>query len=288
MNSFKTKLLFFLSAIIFTCQAQIAERKNTPTYQDIKYGEGTNQNMDIFIPTKSTTQSEYVLVFIHGGGYIGGDKTEDERYIVPFLSKNIPVVNLNYSLRKGIPKASEDIVQALNFLYENDTLYPLRFKKIILSGSSAGGHVASLTGLSRNNTEYPYKLNDSINIAAIINFSGPTDSMEMIVKNFENLQRVQEKVASLLFPDATKETLNQTMSLYTPFTYLDENDPAYFLSYGGKDPIIPYNIHDKFIVAAEKLLHKKKFLFFPDAGHKLNNEEFEKAYQQIFVFLDGI
>lgn len=87
------------------------------TYQilkDVSYGSDPEQNMDIYLfkQAESYGKGNFTLVFLHGGGYYFSDKSQEERYIEPYLKKGLNVVNLNYRLKRGIPIATSDLTKA--------------------------------------------------------------------------------------------------------------------------------------------------------------------------------
>jgi len=67
----------------------------------------------------------------------------------------------------------------LNFLKANNTVYGLDLDKVILTGFSAGANIATNVGFAQNNPEFPNKLNNGIQIAGVINFSGPVDGVDV-------------------------------------------------------------------------------------------------------------
>jgi hypothetical protein len=87
------------------------------TYQilkDVSYGSDPEQNMNIYLfkQAESYGKGNFTLVFLHGGGYYFSDKSQEERYIEPYLKKGLNVVNLNYRLKRGISIAKSDLTKA--------------------------------------------------------------------------------------------------------------------------------------------------------------------------------
>jgi acetyl esterase/lipase len=148
--------------------------------KDVSYGSDAEQVMDIYLSEKAKSfgKRNYTVVFLHGGGYYFSDKSQEERYIEPYLKKGLNVINLNYRLKRGIPMATSDLTHALNFLKANKNDYKLNLKNVIVTGFSAGAHIATNVGLAQNNPEYPNKLNNGTQIVGIINFSGPVDGLD--------------------------------------------------------------------------------------------------------------
>ncbi len=261
------------------------------TYQiekDVAYGTDSEQNMDIYLSkeAKSYGKNNYTIVFLHGGAYYLSDKREEERYIEPYLKKGLTVVNMNYRLKKGIPMATMDLTNALNFLNANNNDYGLNLNNIIVTGFSAGAQIATNVGVSQNNSEYPNKLNSGIKITGVINFSGPVDGLDIVEKIFiDHDYELFSKAGNALFPSESYES-KEKIAVYEPITYLDKNDPPIFIWHGGKDDQIP---PETFVDFVELLDDKKDFVDYnPDGLHSPNETELKNAYIKIFTFLDEI
>lgn len=261
------------------------------TYQikkDVPYGTDAEQKMDIYLSNdaKSYGKNNYTIVFLHGGAYYLSDKSAEERYIEPYLKKGLNVVNMNYRLKRGIPMATTDLTNALNFLKANNGDYDLNLNNIIVTGFSAGAHIATNVGVSQNNPEYPNKLNDGIKITGIINFSGPVDGLAVVEKIFvDHDNDLFSKAGNALFPSEGYESKDK-IAVYEPITYLDKNDPPVFLWHGGKDNQIPPETFEKFVPMINR--NKDLVIFKPDGQHSPNVIEFKEAFTAIFNYLDNL
>ena len=257
--------------------------------RDVSYGTDAEQNMDIYLSkdAKSYGKNNYTIVFLHGGGYYLSDKNAEENYIEPYLKKGLNVVNMNYQLKKGIPIATTDLTNALNFIKANNNDYDLNLNNIIVTGFSAGAHIATNVGVSQNNPEYPNKLTDGIKITGIINFSGPVDGLDVVEKVFsDNENALFSDIGNALFPSNDNYESKEKIAVYEPITYFDKNDPPIFLWHGGKDNQIPPQTFEKFV---SMLNENKDFVIYePNGLHSPNEEELKNAYMEIFAFLDNL
>ncbi|MBA4300710.1 MAG: hypothetical protein C0433_11500 [Cyclobacterium sp.] len=257
-------------------------------YKDVFYGSDAEQNMDIYLSKQAGRygKSNFTIVFLHGGGYYFSDKSQEEMYIEPYLRKGLNVVNLNYRLKRGVPMASSDLTNALNFLIANNADYGLNLENVIVTGFSAGAHIATNVGLAQNNPEYPNKLDGSIQIIGIINFSGPVDGLDVVERIFtEHPNEQYQAVGKALFSPEEYES-KENLAVFEPITYFDTNDLPVFLWHGGQDDQIPPVTFERFV----PLLRKDKDfrIFIPEAKHSPTKEELEKAYIEVFKFLDEL
>ena len=288
-------LLFSISSSAFpqklTEVHDLSPEERVITYQvlkDVSYGSDPEQTMDIYLTQKAKSfgKRNYTIVFLHGGGYYFSDKSQEERYIEPYLKKGLNVVNLNYRLKRGIPLATSDLTHALNFLKTNNAAYDLNLDNVIVTGFSAGAHIASNVGLAQNNPEYPNKLDGDIRIVGIINFSGPVDGLDVVERVFTEHENEQyQAVGRALFPAEGYES-KENLAIYQPITYFDPKDPPIFLWHGGLDDQIPAKTFERFVPMLRKDMDIR--IFIPDGKHSPNQKEFENAYIEIFKFLDGL
>lgn len=290
-------LAIIYSLLLTSCSKKLTSIQDLPagqrtsTYEvlkDVSYGSDAEQNMDIYLSklANSYGRRNYTIVFLHGGGYYLSDKSLEEKYIEPYLGKGLNVVNLNYRLKRGIPMATSDLTNALNYLKTNISDYNLNLDNVIVTGFSAGAHIATITGLAQNNPGFPYKLNDGITITGIINFAGPVDGLDVIEKIFSDSEiDLWREIGNALFPAEGNES-KENIAVYEPITYFDEDDPPVFLWHGGLDNQIPTETFDRFIPMMRK--NKDFILYIPGAGHSPDSEQFKDAYAAIFKFLDDL
>ncbi len=259
--------------------------------KNVSYGPDQEQTFDSYISenAKQLRNDNFTIVFLHGGGYYVSDKSKEERYIQPYLKKGLNVINMNYRLKRGIPIATEDLTYALNFLKANQANYPLNLNKVILTGFSAGAHIASIVGVTANNPEYQNKLTNGIEISAIINFSGPVDGLDVVEKVFMNNEiPIMKEIGSALFQFGEGYAPKDSIVRYEPITYFDKNDPPFFLWHGGKDDQVPPITFVKFDDLLNENKKKNKVIFLSGGFHSPNATELKDAYNQIFIFLDKL
>jgi acetyl esterase/lipase len=202
----------------------------------------------------------------------------------PYLQKGLNVVNLNYRLKRGIPVAISDLTNALNFLKSANSSYNLNLGNSIVTGFSAGAHIATIVGVSQNNPEYPNKLSEGITITGIINFWGPVVRLDIVEKTFiDNEIEAYSTLGKALFPSEGYET-KADVAVYEPITYFEKVDPPIFLWQGGEDDQILPKTYESFIPLLRK--NKDVHVLVSNGKHCPTKEELRVAYVGIFSFLD--
>ncbi|HCO94524.1 MAG TPA: lipase, partial [Phycisphaerales bacterium] len=118
-----------------------------PTHADVVYGSHPNNVLDLWLVPSDTPTP--LLVFIHGGGFRGGDKRNfDDSLIKNMHKEGISVASINYRLTKAgllaegenmYPAPMHDGARALQFLRYNASKYNLDKTRFAATGGSAGG-----------------------------------------------------------------------------------------------------------------------------------------------------
>lgn len=110
---------------------------------DLRYGDGPRQALDVF---RSGTPGAPVLVYLHGGYWQGGDKALYSFIAPPFIADGIDVVVVGYDLCPAvtITQITEEIRQALAYLWRNAGQLGLDRDRIAFMGHSAGGHLTQM------------------------------------------------------------------------------------------------------------------------------------------------
>lgn len=161
--------------------ADVTMQQEEPVYRydNVAYGEHDLQVMDIYIPEGSQDARYPVVLTLHGGEWMSGDKTTLKQYTTTVLAANCIHVNMNYRLiDDGIPPEAEipyeemlnDIEAALDFLVLNAEQYQIDTTRAAIAGYSSGGHLALLYAYTRTDASIPIKL--------VISEAGPANFMD--------------------------------------------------------------------------------------------------------------
>lgn len=137
---------------------------------DTSYGIDPLQKMDIYLPAGRTSSTK-VVIFIHGGGWESGSKSDPEyQQLVTFLRQKWPdaaVATINYRLTSNpsihYPEIMNDITSTVNLLVNNKTNFVIS-DTVTMVGASAGAHLAML---------YTYKYNTNNYVKCVADFFGP-------------------------------------------------------------------------------------------------------------------
>lgn len=154
-----------------------------PSYElllDVPYGyaDGKDNLLDAYYPSDHNNNTK-VIVYIHGGSWNRGDKSEFPKLLIDDLvgKKGYMVVSINYRLVKDgknlFPAQIEDVKKAIAFLSSKAARYGFDGNEFALMGGSAGAHLAML---------YAYKHDPKKQVKTVINLWGPTDLTDKSVR----------------------------------------------------------------------------------------------------------
>ncbi len=144
-------------------------------------------HLDIIRPNDQ--QKRAAVIWIHGGGWRSGQKEMDVPIAQLLTRKGYVCIPMEYqlSLEAKYPNAIHNIKTAILWLKNHADQYDIDSSRIVVAGSSAGGHLASLVGLTSNVPQFEPLLasKHSTQIQAIINLDGVVDFMAPLSLNLE-------------------------------------------------------------------------------------------------------
>ena len=124
-------------------KAKIAQN-NLLGQTDLKYGKTSLQKLDVFY--KNNASNLPIHIFIHGGYWRALDKSYHTHMAIPFIEKQICFFNINYELcpRVKLSEIKNQIIEAILWIHSHASKFNANNQNIVISGHSAGAHLASL------------------------------------------------------------------------------------------------------------------------------------------------
>ena len=233
--------------------------------RDVVYGKTGDVELKLNLARPETPDGPRpCVVFIHGGGWAAGDRTQHDKQTWDFVQRGYVSATIGYRFapKYVFPAQVEDVKCAVRFLRAHAEEYgidPTRFGAV---GFSAGGHLSLMLGVMdkgdglEGDGGWP---DQSSKVQAVVNFFGPTDfTMEYppasrdIVKNFIG-GTMTEKT------DAYKAA--------SPVTYINAGDAPILSFQGTKDPLVPHNQVFRLTDAMTAAGIPSRAEFFVGAGH---------------------
>jgi arylformamidase len=177
-------------------QARQADFSGCKVRRDLAFGAHPLQRCDVFAPAQG--QSHGVLIFWHGGGWTNG-----YRQYVHFMARHVCALGMvlvapSYRLAPAhqLAAAYEDALQCVSFVQTHSREWDIDPQRMVLSGHSAGGHLAALVAL-RGLREQPQSLRACLPISAIMDLHHPAPAPGSL----------EERVYTLLLPEPSQDAL---------------------------------------------------------------------------------
>jgi acetyl esterase/lipase len=273
-------LLLFL-ALYLGCSKDSSEEETTAAvpeaveaYQalNVSYGSDENQVFDIYLPENRTTSTK-ILILIHGGSWISGDKSDMSsiKTFISALHPNIGIVNMNYTLaginNPPVPMQTEDISTVVDYLSMNKSSLIVS-DDIGFIGLSAGAHLSLLWS-------YAYDANNQVDMVCSIvgpaNFTDPA--------YYDNV--VYQPVFQL-FGNPSIEFLESA----SPYHRATTGSPPTLLFYGGMDPLVPTSQGIDMDAQLTTLGVPHEFHFYPEEGHGWDGENLLDTTSKISAYIN--
>jgi acetyl esterase/lipase len=198
------------------------------TYRTI---DGQPQTIDIYYPRSGGPWP--VFFYIHGGGWMGGDKSEGAGW-KSLNDYGYLVVSVNYRMYPAytFPAMIEDVKCAVRFLRAHAAEYNLDPNRIVAAGASAGGHLANLLGMTDASAGWDvgeYR-DQSSRVQGVFAMAGPTD----LTLPFPLLEEAIDNVFNSALDTPQSQRANGS-----PINYISPDDPPFLLFHGDQDPYVP-------------------------------------------------
>ncbi len=215
--------------------------EGTILHGNIPYQNDTLQKhlLDIYLPSNPQGKIP-LIIWVHGGGWLSNDKYADMGYmketISALMNEGYALASIDYrfSTQAVFPAQMLDCNAAISFLIKNADKYGLDPDRMAIMGFSAGGHLASMLALSKNQNIDDFFLpetNRNFSFKAVVDFYGPAD---LTLFPGANDPKAPEGLligaAPLDRPDLAK--------MASPVSFVDENDPPFLIIHGEKDDMV--------------------------------------------------
>ena len=253
---------------------------------NIAYSDISEKNkLDLYLPTKKS-ETYPLVIYIHGGGFVKGDKTHHLSGILHVLERGYAVAAINYRTGEDAPYPAllEDCCDAIRFLKKNSESYKLNPDQFVLWGDTHGGYLASRIAiegpkgiLDELESEYPEV---DLNVRGVISFYGPMDLYDFhIFKNFEfDLKTFQMEEPELL----------EFLRGLNPIKNIDGSECPFYLLHGKLDFFIPHKYTQQFADTLTEYGVDHVLDFVEDGIHAIDFYVAEKYNEPIMQFIDRV
>jgi acetyl esterase/lipase len=263
VHRIKNILVVVTFAFLFSCKKETQSLAPTLTAQTLTnqaYGTDAEQKMDIYLPAGRSSDSTKLIVMIHGGAWVTGDKADFSSFI-PVLQQRLPsyaIANINYKLATNgtnhFPSQENDMKAAINFLVQQSGSYAIS-QKIVLLGASSGAHLATLQA-------YKYA---TPKISAVVDFFGPVDMVALY--NSTTIPFNRSIIEGLM--NGTPSTNPVLYQQSSPLNFVTAQSPPTIIFHGDKDEVVPLAQSIALKDKLQSLGVTNQLFIYPNQGHDI-------------------
>lgn len=251
---------------------------------DIEYATADNHRLllDLYLP--KTKEQPPLLVWIHGGAWRAGSK--NNMPLSELVQHGFAVASVDYRLSPvaKFPAQIHDIKAAIRFLRGSAEKYGYNADKIGILGSSAGGHLVALMGVTNGNQQLEGDLgdfdNESSSVQAIVDYYGPTNFLTILPQSTPHGLSVRIPALKLLLGDRP-EKKPDLARLASPVFHVDDKAPPLLMIHGDQDPQVPINQSHE--LQAKYVQHQRDVTFKVIHGGAHGGPEFFDAERMQLV-----
>ncbi len=217
-------------------------KRLSATHADVSYGPDKMNVLDFWRAEGDGPRP--LLVYIHGGGWIGGDKKQSPERVRPFLEKGISYAAVNYRLtgQAPLPAPVHDAARAIQFIRSKSAEWNIDKTRIALTGGSAGACTSMWIllhdDLADPKSEDPVS-RESTRVTAAAVAGGQTSIDPKVIEGWLGPNVLKHRMINMAVGEPTiegaLENYKQHRELYvefSPYNHLDGDDPPLLMSYG--------------------------------------------------------
>ncbi len=213
-----------------------------PTMANVSYGPDPMNVIDFWKADGDGPRP--LLVYIHGGGWTGGDKKTSDSRIRPFLDKRVSYAAINYRLtgQAPLPAPVHDAARAIQFIRSKSEEWNIDKKRIALTGGSAGACTSMWIllhdDLADPNAKDPVQ-RESTRVTAAAVSGGQTSIDPKVIEPWLGPNVLKHRMINMAVGESTMaaalKNYDKHRDLYvefSPYNHLDGDDPPLLMTYG--------------------------------------------------------
>lgn len=237
-------------------------------FDDICYGEDARwQVLDVYRPKDKAGQLLPVIVSVHGGGWVYGDKERYQYYCMSLAQHGFAVVNYTYRLAPEFkfPSSMEDANLVFTWVMEHAKEYGFDTGHVFGVGDSAGAHQLSLYAAICSNPElaarFPFRVPEGFVPTAIALNCGV-----YAVLRDKTTGRLEHGLLEEALPDGGTDDEIERINVVAHIT--ESFPPTFYMTCTGD------SLQSQAVILGQKLIEKQiphEFHFYGDADHQLGH-----------------
>lgn len=227
----------------------------------------TELKLDLYLPDGPPPG---LIVWVHGGAWRAGSRKGCDLKGMTALGWAVASVDYRLSTEARFPAQAHDIKAAIRFLRAHAAEYGFPANRFAVAGSSAGGHLAALVGVTNGVRELEGTVGDnsdvSSDVQAAVVLYGASDLTTILAQSTPHGLSVRVPALELLL-GGQPDKVPDLAKLASPFFHVDAHDPPLLLEHGDQDPQMPVNQALELQWAYEQAGRPVEFKVMHGSGH---------------------
>lgn len=290
----RTALAALCCLILSGIAAAVTASDQVTSQANVCYGEVGEHKLllDVFLPSDEATSGSAKrlgVLLIHGGGWVGGNKSAYWTDAKWFAQHGIVAFCVGYRLVKPDtnrwPTQLDDIQLAVRWVRAHAAEYNIDPDQVGATGGSAGGHLVSLLGTrdTRKGTTAPLQQYSS-KVQAVVDVFGPADLTKEFPTTGPYNLNVQKMVDDLLAaPALSNPELAREAS---PVFFASKSSAPFLIFHGDKDALVPVQQSIEFDAALKKAGAESTLVIMQGEGHGLRPENLKRWREESLAFFE--
>jgi len=230
--------------------------------------DGEDLTMDVWQPDNQDAAARSALVYVYGGGFESGDRTQWAAYFQHLTSQGITVFSMDYRLstpeEPSWNKAASDVRCAVGWVHQNADEYGIETQRVAISGGSAGGNLALLTAYSANSDAITPSCDVAdTSVRAVVDFYGPSDLTNL----YEGTPSVPVQASLRQYLGGTPESQPDRYRDQSPVTFIDADAPPTLIIHGLHDTGVQLDESTGLADRLDAVGVENEVLLLPDTEH---------------------
>lgn len=263
----RSRAFWLLSLLVAGPLGASMARAEAEFIRDVEYckGGGRALRLDIIRPFPAPREPMPAVIWIHGGAWREGDKSQTP--LLPLAQRGYFTASINYRLSDDapFPAAVEDCKCAVRWLRANAEKYHVDPDRIGAWGASAGGHLAELLATTAGLPEFEgaggWK-DASSRVSAVVSFFGPSD----FTRGWAGFSP-GVLAAGIAFLGGGPEQRADVYRRASPITHVSKNAAPMLLVHGDADRVVPLEQSTRMAEALKAAGAEYKLIVVRNGGH---------------------
>lgn len=284
----KFPLITTITSLTLALIPSMSNASEVERHDDIRFADPGGVELLLNLHMPKGVKNPPLVMFIHGGSWMNGDRSRCRLDWVAQHGYAVASIEYRLSSEALFPAQIHDCKGALRWLRAHQAEYGYNAAKVVVAGTSAGGHLAALMATSGDvavlEGDTAGHGDQSSRVQGVIDYYGPSD----FVKRSENQpSKTDDPEGGVyrLIGGPVKKNL-EAARVASPVTHLSTDDPPFLILHGDADKTVFLDQSELLARLCKDMGIDVQFHIEPGGGHGFKQTNQEK--QLVLAFLKKV